>query len=135
MTRTLSQGTLDLLESNLGRYTDLLKYYKSKYKRIRSRKIVLDIVCFTITSSGVVGSITLVPLVALVSAGGVILNKIFEQLKYNKKLIILKKILKELSLIIDELNGYLRGNPYNVEKLLERLNYIDGFISHSDLDL
>ena len=69
------------------------------------------------------------PIIALVTGGGILATKLAEQLKYNKKLVILKKIIKELKFIIDEIEGYKRGNEYDREKFLSKMNYIDHLIT------
>ena len=47
----------------------------------------------------------------------------------NRKLVILKKIIKELKYIRDEIEGYKRGNEYDREKFLSKMNYIDHLIT------
>ena len=105
------------------------------YSKIRTRKILLDLTVFAISGAGVAGSIAVAPLVALVTAGGLLATKLIDQLKYNKKLVILKKINKELRFIINEIEGYKRGNEYNASKFLERLNFVDGFISNTEMEV
>ena len=131
----LSEENKDFLEANCQRYMMLYKQYKVKMKKIRTRKILLDTVIFAVSSGGVVASITVAPLISLVTAGGIVLSKVLDQLKYNKKLVILKKIIRELKTVIDEIEGYKRGNEYNKDKFLQRLNYIDGFISSTEMEI
>ena len=65
----------------------------------------------------------------------IVLNKLPESLKYGKKLVILKKIIKELKSIIDEIEGYKRGNEFKKDKFLNRTNQVDSFISTTELDV
>ena len=88
----LIQHDQDLLEACSRRYNSLFAYYKNKYKKIRRRKIALDLTIFFISSGGIAGSIvTATPVVALITAGGILMNKLAESLKYNKTLVILKR--------------------------------------------
>ena len=120
----------NLLISLSERYTAMLVEYHKKYKKIRIRKIVLDMIIFAISSGGIISSIVVaMPIIALVTGGGILATKLAEQLKYNKKLVILKKIIKELKFIIDEIEGYKRGNEYDREKFLSKMNYIDHLIT------
>ena len=120
----------DLLEACCRRYNSLFAYYKNKYKKIRRRKIALDLTIFFISSGGIAGSIvTATPVIALITAGGILMNKLAESLKYNKKLVILKKIIKELKSIIDEIEGYKRGNIYKNDRFLMRTNQVDSLIT------
>ena len=90
----------NLLISLSERYTALLAKYHKKYKKIRIRKIVLDMIIFAISSGGIISSIVVaMPIIALVTGGGILATKLAEQLKYNKKLVILKKIIRELNLL------------------------------------
>ena len=83
-------------------------------------------IIFAISSGGIISSIAVsMPIIALVTGGGILATKLAEQLKYNKKLVILKKIIKEQKFIIDEIEGYKRGNEYDREKFLSKMNYID----------
>ena len=87
-------------------------------------------IIFAISSGGIISSIAVaMPIIALVTGGGILMTKLAEQLKYNKKLVILKKIIKELKFIIDEIEGYKRGNEYDREKFLSKMNYIDHLIT------
>ena len=92
----------NLLISLSERYTAMLVEYHKKYKKIRLGKILLDMIIFAISSGGIISSIAVsMPIIALVTGGGILATKLAEQLKYNKKLVILKKIIKELKFIID----------------------------------
>ena len=103
--------------------------------KIRGRKIALDLTIFFISSGGVaVGIVTATPLVALIPAGGILMNKLAESLKYNKKLVILKKIIKELKSVIDEIEGYKRGNIYKNDRFLMRTNQVDSLITATEMD-
>ena len=87
----------NLLISLSERYTAMLVEYHKKYKNTRLRKILLDMIIFAISSGGIISSIAVsMPIIALVTGGGILATKLAEQLKYNKKLVILKKIIKEL---------------------------------------
>ena len=125
----------ELIELCLKRYTTLLfdKYHK-KYKRIKTRKIILDWTIFAVSSGGIAGSIiTATPLIALVTARGLLLNELAETLKYNKKLVLLKKVLKELRIIINELEGYKRGNEFDDEEFRKNANKVDEIITESTM--
>ena len=125
----INDNDQDLLEACCRRYNSLFAYYKNKYKKIRRRKI------FFISNGGIAGSIaTATPVVALITAGGILMNKLAESLKYNKKLVILKKIIKELESIIDELEGYKRGNIYKNDRFLMRTNQVDSLITATEMD-
>ena len=65
----LIQHDQDLLEACSRRYNSLFAYYKNKYKKIRRRKIALDLTIFFISSGGIAGSIvTATPVIALITA-------------------------------------------------------------------
>ena len=128
--RSINPDDKNLLISLSERYTAMLVEYHKKYKKIRLRKILLDMIIFAISSGGIISSIAVaMPIIALVTGGGILATKLAEQLKYNKKLVILKKIIKELKFIIDEIEGYKRGNEYDREKFLSKMNYIDHLIT------
>ena len=42
-----------LTNACLERYKSLLKYYRGKYKRIKTQKIVLDLLIFAVSSGGI----------------------------------------------------------------------------------
>ena len=93
-------------------------------------------IIFAISGGGIAGSIiTATAYIALVTAGGILLNKLLESLKYGKKLVILKKIITELKSIIDEIEGYKRGNEFKKDKFLNRTNHTDLFITTAELDV
>ena len=70
-------------------------------------------IIFAISGGGIAGSIiTATTYIALVNAFGIVLNKLPESLKYGKKLVIFKKIINEFKSIVDEIEGYKRGNEY-----------------------
>ena len=63
----------NLLISLSERYTTMLAKYQKKYKKIRIRKIALDMIIFAISSGGIISSIAFsMPIIALVTGGGIL---------------------------------------------------------------
>ena len=112
------------------RYTSLFKKYHKRYKQTNVRKIVLDLAIFTASTGRIAGSIvTGASVIALMTAGGLLFTKLAEALKYNEKFVMLKKINKELRLVINELQVFKRGNTFEQEKVLTHANQVDGIIA------
>ena len=71
----------NLLVSLSERYTAMLVEYHKKYKKMRLRKILLDMVIFAISSGGIISSIAVsMPIISLVTGGGILATKLAEQL-------------------------------------------------------
>ena len=63
------------------------------------------------------------------------MDKLAESLKNNKKLVIVKKIIKELKRIIDEVESYKRGDVFLLDQFLRRTNQEDSLIFATETDL
>ena len=132
----LNQHDHDLLEACSLIYNSLYRYFMKKNKKIRRKKNLNDMIVFAISGGGIaVSIITATAYIALVTAGGILLNKLLESLKYGKKLVILKKIIREVKSIIDEIEGYNRINEFKRDRFLNRTNQIHLFITTAGLDV
>ena len=127
----LNQDEIDMLKKLYSHYHKKTWCYKMAFKYFRRINVGLNVTSIILTATGsVVGAVTLNPIVlGTVTGAGLTLQGFIKMKNYNRKIEMCKFAYTSYQKVLNEIRSYLRGEPYDIEKLTLELNWLDNQIT------
>ena len=127
----LNQDEIDMLKKIYSHYHKKTWCYKMAFKYFRRINVGLNVTSIILTATGsVVGAVTLNPIVlGTVTGAGLTLQGFIKMKNYNRKIEMCKFAYTSYQKVLNEIRSYLRGEPYDIEKLTLELNWLDNQIT------
>ena len=127
----LKGNEIDMLKKIYSHYHKKTWCYKMAFKYFRRTNVILNVTSIILTATGsVVGAVTLNPIVlGTVTGAGLTLQGFIKMKNYNRKIEMCKFAYTSYQKVLNEIRSYLRGEPYDIEKLTLELNWLDNQIT------
>ena len=111
-------------------YTDKLLHYKISFRRYKVRLHVITLLSLGLTSIGIIaGGITKNPVVlGVISGTGVVVQGLLKLKNYEKKIEACKLAQGRYQHVLNQIEGFLRGEPYDPTAFTHELHWIDDLI-------